>query len=232
VLAALPARYRRGIARGRAGTSHLILAGAVRLLFDTGLSGARAESALRHNAELLRVDLRALDAVVISRLHADHVGGVSAMRQRTFAFAAEPLEPAGAGARPDSMQHRRADVVHTTGPTVIAPGVAMLSPVPRMMFWLGDVAEQALVVNVRGPLQLESLVSPITTKRAVLAVQAESLTQALSLRRPNLRCGRPGAEASPALSCRLGRGSREEPLGGPPGAGPDAPRHVPAPERS
>jgi 7,8-dihydropterin-6-yl-methyl-4-(beta-D-ribofuranosyl)aminobenzene 5'-phosphate synthase len=137
--------------KGEPGLSYLIRAGDLRLLFDTGLSGAKAQSALRHNAELLGVDLRNLDAVVISHLHADHVGGVSAMRRRTFAFAAEPLEAAGVPAHvPTGMQHPRADVVPTTGPRVIAPGVAVLPPVPRMMFWLGYVAEQALVVNVRG----------------------------------------------------------------------------------
>jgi 7,8-dihydropterin-6-yl-methyl-4-(beta-D-ribofuranosyl)aminobenzene 5'-phosphate synthase len=51
---------------------------------------------------------------------------------------------------PTAMQHPRADVVPTTGPTVIAPGVAVLPPLPRMMFCLGYSAEQALVVNVRG----------------------------------------------------------------------------------
>jgi 7,8-dihydropterin-6-yl-methyl-4-(beta-D-ribofuranosyl)aminobenzene 5'-phosphate synthase len=48
------------------------------------------------------------------------------------------------------MRHERADVVLTTGPRVIAPGVAVLPPLPRMLFWIGPIAEQALVVNVRG----------------------------------------------------------------------------------
>jgi 7,8-dihydropterin-6-yl-methyl-4-(beta-D-ribofuranosyl)aminobenzene 5'-phosphate synthase len=34
--------------------------------------------------------------------------------------------------------------------TVLASGVAVLPPLPRMMFWIGPVAGQALVVNVRG----------------------------------------------------------------------------------
>lgn len=48
------------------------------------------------------------------------------------------------------MAHERADVVPTTQPTVIAPGVAVLPPLPAAMFMLGPVLEQALVVNVRG----------------------------------------------------------------------------------
>jgi hypothetical protein len=33
---------------------------------------------------------------------------------------------------------------------VIGPGLAVLPPLPRMLFWPGYVTEQALVVNVRG----------------------------------------------------------------------------------
>ena len=48
------------------------------------------------------------------------------------------------------MRHPRADVAVTAGPTVIAPGMAVLPPLPRMLFWAGSISEQVLVVNVRG----------------------------------------------------------------------------------
>jgi 7,8-dihydropterin-6-yl-methyl-4-(beta-D-ribofuranosyl)aminobenzene 5'-phosphate synthase len=140
---------RRGLI-GEPGVSYLVRAGGTRLLFDSGLSGGRAHSALAHNAGTLGVDLGGLDAVVISHLHLDHVGGWRALRQRTFAFSDEPLEPRGVPAHvPTQMQHPRADVIATTAPRVVAPGMAVLPPLPRMLF-LGYVTEQALVVNVRG----------------------------------------------------------------------------------
>jgi len=71
------------------------VARAVRGLGDSGLSGGKPQSALARNAAMLGARLGDLDAVVISHLHADHVGGLQAMRRRTFAFAAEPLEPRG-----------------------------------------------------------------------------------------------------------------------------------------
>lgn len=137
--------------RGEPGVSYLISAGGARVLFDSGLSGGKTESALARNARILGAGFGDLDAVVISHLHADHVGGVGAMRGRTFTFSGEPLEPPGVPAYvPTAMRHPRADVAVTTGPRVIAPGMAVLPPLPRMLFWAGYVSEQALVVNIRG----------------------------------------------------------------------------------
>jgi 7,8-dihydropterin-6-yl-methyl-4-(beta-D-ribofuranosyl)aminobenzene 5'-phosphate synthase len=136
---------------GEPGVSYLIQAGGTRVLFDAGLSGGKARSALARNAQKLGVDLGSLDAVVISHLHADHVGGLQAMRQHTFTFSREPLEPRGVPAYvPAQMQHPRADIIPVMGPRVIAPGLAVLPPLPRMLFWPGYISEQALVVNVRG----------------------------------------------------------------------------------
>ena len=137
--------------KGEPGVSYLVRAGGRRVLFDSGLSGGRPESVLAHNARALGVPLNDLDAVVISHLHADHVGGLAAMRHHTFSFSADPLEPPGVPAHvPTQMRHPRADVAVTTGPTVIGPGMAVLPPLPRMLFWLGYITEQAMVVNVTG----------------------------------------------------------------------------------
>src|SRR6516164_9605954 len=137
--------------RGEPGVSYLVSVGGQRVLFDSGLSGGKPDSALAHNAQALGVPLGDLDAVVISHLHPDHIGGLRAMRQRTFSFAGEPLEPPGIPAHvPAAMQHPRADVVITSRPSVIGPGMAVLPPLPRMLFWTGYVTEQVLVVNVRG----------------------------------------------------------------------------------
>jgi 7,8-dihydropterin-6-yl-methyl-4-(beta-D-ribofuranosyl)aminobenzene 5'-phosphate synthase len=137
---------------GEPGVSYLIRADGADLLFDAGLNSShRAPSALVRNAASLGVDLQSLDGIVISHLHADHVGGAMNMFRRTFSLSADAVEPKGLpGYVPAPMRHARAAVELTTGPRVIAPGVAVLPTLPRMLFWLGAVAEQALVVNVRG----------------------------------------------------------------------------------
>jgi 7,8-dihydropterin-6-yl-methyl-4-(beta-D-ribofuranosyl)aminobenzene 5'-phosphate synthase len=141
-----------GELEGEPGVSYLLRADGTTLLFDVGFNPKhRAQSALVQNAATLGVDLQSLDGIVISHLHVDHVGGARNTFRRTFSLAAAPLEPKGLpGYVPAPMRHERADVVLTTGPRVIAPGIAVLPPLPRMLFWIGPIAEQALVVNVRG----------------------------------------------------------------------------------
>jgi 7,8-dihydropterin-6-yl-methyl-4-(beta-D-ribofuranosyl)aminobenzene 5'-phosphate synthase len=137
--------------RGEPGVSYLVRADGTTLLFDCGLAQGKQPAPLEVNAELLGEDASGAAAMVISHLHADHVGGIRAMRERTFAVP-EPLAlPGGVPALvPTDMSHPRADVSVVGAPRVVAPGVAVLPPLPRMLFWLGFVAEQALVVNVRG----------------------------------------------------------------------------------
>ena len=140
---------------GEPGVSYLVRAGGARVLFDSGLSGGKPESALARNARTLGAGLQDLDAVVISHLRADHVGGIRAMRTRTFSFSAEPLEPCGIPAYvPAPMRHPRADVAVTADPTVIAPGMAVLPPLPRMLFWVGSISEQVPIRAVVGGLHL------------------------------------------------------------------------------
>lgn len=141
------------------------------MLFDSGLSGGRRPSALARNADKLSVDLRALDAVVISHLHPDHVGGIGAARRRTFTFSREPLEPRGVPAYvPADMQHPRASVIPAAGPRVIAPGMAVLPPLARMLFWPGYVTEQVLDIPIRAVIG--GLHLPVHPARTPLVPQA------------------------------------------------------------
>lgn len=137
--------------RGEPGLSYLVRAGSHSFVFDTGLNARGVDpSPLLENAAALGVDLQATDGVIISHLHPDHIGGGRMLLHRTFGFSPTATEPRGVPAFvPTAMNHARADVVLTDGPRVIAPGVAVLPPLPAVVA-TGPVREQAVVVNVRG----------------------------------------------------------------------------------
>lgn len=136
---------------GEPGVSYLVRADDLTLIFDTGLGTGGDRTALEANAGSLGVPLGSLDCVVISHLHADHVGGPKSQFRRTFRFGREHQIPRALTAFvPTQMTHPHADVCVVDECRVIAPGVALLPPLERMLFWMGPIAEQALVVNVRG----------------------------------------------------------------------------------
>jgi hypothetical protein len=72
--------------------------------------------------------------------------------ERRGGVSGGPVEPPGLLAyAPVPLTHPSAEMRVTTRATVLAPGIALLPPLPAALFWDGaPVLEQALVVNVRG----------------------------------------------------------------------------------
>ena len=137
---------------GEAGVSYLVQADDTRLLFDLGSNAERESPApLERNAALLGVDLEAVDVVVISHRHYDHVGGLKAQLTHSFVLPADRMEQGEVPVYvPEPLQHPTADLRLVEGPLSITPGVATLGPIPRALFLLGWTPEQALAVNVAG----------------------------------------------------------------------------------
>lgn len=118
------------------GYSALIEAGGRRILFDTGGSGALLE----RNVKALGVDLRRLDAVILSHRHDDHIQGASyVLKVNPAVKVYVPLEEFGVFGtsplmvlapylpprlRPPSNPVPRA--VRISGPTEILPGVRIV----------------------------------------------------------------------------------------------------------
>jgi 7,8-dihydropterin-6-yl-methyl-4-(beta-D-ribofuranosyl)aminobenzene 5'-phosphate synthase len=137
--------------RGEPGVSYLVKAGNLTLLFDAGLGTGRRRTAFESNAAALGVSAGDLDCLVLSHLHADHVGGPGSQLRHTFTLGREqPLPRSLPVFVPTGMTHPDADLCVVDRARIIGPGVAVLPPLRRMLFWLGLVAEQALVVHVRG----------------------------------------------------------------------------------
>jgi 7,8-dihydropterin-6-yl-methyl-4-(beta-D-ribofuranosyl)aminobenzene 5'-phosphate synthase len=117
-----------------------------RWLFDTGV---RPETVL-HNAEELRVDLASITDVILSHHHADHTGGLVALRRALAAKNPAALSRVHAAAgmfrsRRDGSEAEGNPMLATRaayeatggrfiehdGPVELAPGVWLTGPVPR-----------------------------------------------------------------------------------------------------
>ena len=133
---------------GEPGVSYLVKTPEGSLLFDVGF-GPQNQT-LAHNADKLGVRLEQVDAMAISHLHIDHVGGMDAARSRRVAVPSELGEPKGKPCYlPDaaSAEGFAAEVVKS--PKMLAAGVGTTGPLARSLFFLGLCEEQALVAHVR-----------------------------------------------------------------------------------
>jgi len=134
------------------GVSYLVSVDGKKILFDVGWNRHNEHpSPLLRNLEALGVSVSELDAVFISHLHLDHVGGRECQSGRTFALSARPVELGGIPAYvPESMTHPSARVEVLATPRRLAEGVASSGPLMRAIWLTGPVFEQTLLVNVAG----------------------------------------------------------------------------------
>lgn len=132
---------------GEWGFAALLEADGRKILIDTG---ARPETVLKNVAEM-RVDLSGVTEVVLTHNHADHTGGLLALRRSVMAKNAAALSrvhvPAGifvsrlspdgretGGLLPIKAEFERlgGTFIEHAGPFELAPGVWLLGPVPRV----------------------------------------------------------------------------------------------------
>jgi 7,8-dihydropterin-6-yl-methyl-4-(beta-D-ribofuranosyl)aminobenzene 5'-phosphate synthase len=134
------------------GVSYLVHADDTTILFDLGLNRkGEKEPPLLRNMERLGVDPAGIDFVVLSHPHGDHAGGFknqfahrAIVRLEDDPFAGKPVYTTV----PLKLTHGMSIVVRE--PRILAPGIATLGPLPRALFLMGYVQEQALAINVQG----------------------------------------------------------------------------------
>lgn len=139
-----------------AGVSYLIRTDAVTLLMDVGLNKTGAHpSPLLHNMQTLGLSPEEIDALFISHLHLDHVGGMAEQKNGEFslsrgnvqmrkipAYTPVPMTPSGWNPAPE--------VKINTAPAVLYPGIVDIGVIPRNLFLMGYTLEHSLAVNVAG----------------------------------------------------------------------------------
>jgi 7,8-dihydropterin-6-yl-methyl-4-(beta-D-ribofuranosyl)aminobenzene 5'-phosphate synthase len=137
---------------GESGVAYLVRTDETTILFDVGLNAKEEDpSPLLRNIQQLGVDLRQIDAIVISHPHGDHTGGGKWAREGSFSLTDRQLDLGDTKAyTPVRMQYPGIEVEHTQDPTVIAPGVATTGAITNYYFFMGETPEQALAVHVEG----------------------------------------------------------------------------------
>jgi 7,8-dihydropterin-6-yl-methyl-4-(beta-D-ribofuranosyl)aminobenzene 5'-phosphate synthase len=135
--------------RSDPGVSYLVETDRGRLLFDVGFGPD--QPTLAHNAGQLGVTLDDVDALVISHLHLDHMGGMAASRAGAVALPEELGQPRGQPCfLPDRSEAPGFAAQLVEQPMLVGAGVATTGPLARSLFFMGWTEEQALVAHIEG----------------------------------------------------------------------------------
>lgn len=134
--------------QGDAGVSYLVRTDRGALLFDVGFGSERP--ALAHNSAKLYFALDQVNALVISHLHPDHMGGLKASRSRRVAVPQALGAPDGRCCfLPDRAAAEGFQCHQVDKPQLLPAGIATTGPLARGLFFLGLTEEQALVARIK-----------------------------------------------------------------------------------
>lgn len=134
---------------GDAGVSYLIKTESGSMLYDIGFGPTRP--ALSHNAARLSFNMDQIDALTISHLHSDHMGGMPAQRSLQVTVPGElmPTMPKPCFL-PDKAEAKGFKTKVVEKPQLIDAGIASIGPLARSLFIFGYTEEQALLARIKG----------------------------------------------------------------------------------
>jgi len=139
------------------GVSYLISADDKQIILDFGFNRAKKHpSALLHNMEVLGKSFDNIDHIVFSHAHLDHLGGMHEQKTKTFSISQSNVEtPKIPVYAPVKLQpsefNPQLDTVHITkNPVSIMSGVYTIGNIPRYLFIMGYIEEQALALRLEG----------------------------------------------------------------------------------
>ncbi|PJZ54091.1 MBL fold metallo-hydrolase [Leptospira adleri] len=137
--------------RGETGVSYLIVTDHKHILFDVAHNAKEeSPSPLVHNMKELGISVERVDAIFLSHLHFDHVGGKKWEKNKTFSLDKEQIDLSGKDVfAPVEIRYPKIHPKILSESTILYPGIANLGPIPRQLF-MGKIEEQALAIHIRG----------------------------------------------------------------------------------
>ncbi len=133
---------------GDAGVSYRFKTESGSMLYDVGFGPTRP--ALTHNAKKLDFNLDQVEALVISHLHCDHMGGIPAQRSRQVTVPNELMSPEPKPCfLPDRAEAKGFKAELVERPRYLTAGIASTGPLARSLFLFGFTEEQALLARVK-----------------------------------------------------------------------------------
>jgi 7,8-dihydropterin-6-yl-methyl-4-(beta-D-ribofuranosyl)aminobenzene 5'-phosphate synthase len=140
-------KAREGFMRD-AGVSYLFKTDLGSMLYDIGFGPTR--QTVTHNAAKLDFHMDKVDALTISHLHADHMGGIPAQRSRQVTVPDEIMSPEIKSCfLPDRAGAKGFKAELVEKPFLLAAGIASTGPLARSLFMFGFTEEQALLARVK-----------------------------------------------------------------------------------
>jgi len=133
---------------GDAAVSYLLKTGLGSMLYDVGRGPTHP--ALAHNAAKLGFHLDQVDAMAISHLHGDHMGGIPAQRSRQVTLPDALMSPQVKSCfLPDKAEAKGFKTERVERPQLLTAGIASTGPLARSLFRYGFTEEQALLARVK-----------------------------------------------------------------------------------
>jgi len=133
---------------GDPGVSYLFKTDLGSMLYDVGFGQTRP--ALTHNAARLGFSLDQVEALAISHLHGDHIGGIPAQRSRQVTVPDKLMSPELKPCfLPDRAEAKGFKAKLVEKPQLLAAGIASTGPLARSLFLFGYTEEQALLARVK-----------------------------------------------------------------------------------